>query len=389
MRRNPPGATIPCPDPHRHLAPTTMREAGWPDSWAPYMTWAKTHPPARYDLAGSNLLHCTLDDLKGGRESLELFAKNDEGYPPLVEAIAQRYGVATERVATAAGPAGAAFLTLGALVRPGDTVLAEFPGYDPLVGAARFLGANVRMFDRSWRDGWKIDVDRMAQELTPTTKVIILTNLHNPSGVYTDPWTLVAIGEMAEAIGAKVMVDEVYLETLTDQDTTPAAARSDVFISISSLTKAFGLAGLRVGWILADPSTIQRVRRVRDVVDGTGAVPSERLAVLAFEQIDRLLARARHILEPHAHMLKRFVETRSELDWVAPAGGPIGFPRLVDRDDAGPFVDYALEHFGVGVVAGRHFGAPAHFRVAVGGRRRAVEEGIEALSKALDAWSRG
>ena len=236
---------------------------------------------------------------------------------------------------------------------------------------------------------FNVSKDAPETAVPPTTKVIILTNLHNPSGVYTDPWTLVAIGEMAEAIGAKVLVDEVYLETLTDQDTTPAAARSDVFISISSLTKAFGLAGLRVGWILADPSTIQRVRRVRDVVDGTGAVPSERLAVLAFEQIDRLLARARHILEPHAHMLKRFVETRSELDWAAPAGGPIGFPKLVDRDDAEPFVDYALEHFGGGVVAGRHFGAPAHFRVAVGGRRRAVEEGIEALSKALDAWSRG
>lgn len=365
-----------------------MRDTGWPDSWAPYMTWAKTHPPATHDLCGSNLLHCTLDDLKGGRDSLELFAKNDEGYPPLVEAIAQRYGVSTDRVATASGAAGAAFLTMGALIRPGDKVLVEFPGYDPLVGAARFLGADIRMFDRAWRDGWKIDVDRLAQDLTPTTKLIVLTNLHNPTGVYTDPWTLMHIADMAEAIGAKVLVDEVYLETITNQDTTPAATRSEAFISVSSLTKAFGLAGLRVGWILADPAVIGRIRRVRDIVEGVGAVPSERLGVLAFEQIDRLLTRARHILEPHALMLRRFVETRDELDWVAPAGGPLGFPKLVDIDDAEPFVDFALEKFGVGVVAGRHFGAPAHFRVAVGGRRRVVEEGIEALGKALDAWGR-
>jgi aspartate/methionine/tyrosine aminotransferase len=367
-------------------APTHMRDADWPDSWAPYMTWAKTHPHARHDLAGSNLLHCTLDELTGGRESLELFAANDEGYPPLVEAIAQRYGVATDRVATATGAAGANFLALGALVRPGDTVLAEFPGYDPLAGAARFLGANVRMFDRTWRDGWKVNVDNVARELTPTTKVIILTNLHNPTGVYTDPWTLMAIGEMANAIGAKVLVDEVYLETLSDLDTTPAATRDDAFISVSSLTKAFGLAGLRVGWTLADPETTRRIRRVRDVVDGVGAVPSERLGVLAFDHIDRLLARARAILQPQALMLRRFVETRDELDWVAPAGGSIGFPKLVDREDAEPFVDFARAHFDVGVVAGRHFGAPGHFRVAVGGRRRNVEEGIEALGKALDAW---
>ncbi len=138
-----------------------------PDSWAPYMTWAKHHPPARYDLRGSNLLHCTLDELPGGREALELYAHNDEGYPPLVEAIARRYGVATERVATATGAAGANFLTLGALIRPGDTVLAEWPGYDPMAGAARFLGAHVSTFERSWDDGFRVNPDRIAHELTP------------------------------------------------------------------------------------------------------------------------------------------------------------------------------------------------------------------------------
>lgn len=366
-----------------------MHDRDWPKTWAPYMTWAKNHPSAKYDLAGSNLLHCSLDDLVGAREALDLFAHNDEGYPPLVEAIAQRYGVSTERVATGSGAAGTMFLTLGALIRPGDTVLTEWPGYDPLGGAARFLGANVNTFDRPWRDGFKVDPDRIARSLTPTTKLIILTNLHNPSGVYTDPWTLMAVGDMANAIGAKVLVDEVYLESIFNADTTPAATRSDAFVSINSLTKSFGLAGLRVGWVLADPATIQRIRRVRDVVDGVGAVPSERLALLAFEQINHLATRARQILEPHALMLRRFVETRNELDWVAPAGGPVGFPKLVDTQDAEPFVDMAREKFGVGVVPGRHFGAPAHFRVAVGGQRHVVEEGIEALGKALDSLHRG
>lgn len=366
-----------------------MRNAGPTESWAPYLTWAKHHPPATYDLCGSNLLHLSLDELKDARRTLEISARNDDGYPPLLEAIAQRYGVAADRVATGAGAAGAAFLAMGALLRPGDTVLVEFPGYDPLVGAARFLGANVKFFERAWKDGWKIDVDRLAQDLTPTTRLIVLTNLHNPTGVYTDPWTLLAIGDMADAIGAKVLVDEVYLETITGKDTTPAATRSEAFISVSSLTKAFGLAGLRVGWVLADPDTVQRVRRVRDIVDGVGSVPSEKLGTVAFEHIDQLLARARHILEPHSVLLRRFVETRPELDWAAPAeGASIGFPRLVGLDDCEPFVDFALERFGVGVVAGRHFGAPAHFRVAVGGRRRQVAEGIEALGAALDAWTR-
>jgi len=366
-----------------------MRDADWPTSWAPYMTWAKHHPSATYDLTGSNLLHCSLDDLPGAREALELSAPNDEGYPPLVEAIARRYGVPTERVATGAGAAGALFLALGALIRPGDTVLAEWSGYDPMTGAARLLGARVQSFDRSWEDGFRIDPDGIARHLTSSTRLILLTNLHNPSGVYTDPGTLAAVGRVAEAVGARVLVDEVYLESVFDRDTAPAATRSDTFVSVNSLTKSFGLSGLRIGWILADPAVIQRVRRVRDVVDGTGAAPSERLGTLAFQHMEGLVARARDILEPQALLLRHFVEGREELDWAAPPGGPVGFPRLVDTEAAGPFVEMARERFGVSVVAGRHFGAPAHFRVAVAGRRSVVEEGLEALGRALDAWRRG
>jgi len=366
-----------------------MSHFGMAESWAPYMTWAKHHPPCAFDLCGSNLVHCTLDDLKGARESLELFARNDEGYPPLVEAIAHRFGVGTERVATATGAAGACFLALGALIRPGDKVLAEWPGYDPHIGAARFLGAEVRTFSRAWRDGFKLDPDALAQELNTGIKAVILTNLHNPSGVYTDPWTLMAVADIASAVGTKVIVDEVYLEAIYGEDTTPAAGRHEAFISVNSLTKAFGLAGLRVGWALADYETIEKIRRVRDVVDGVGAVPSERMGVLAFEHIDKLVARARSILEPNFLMLKRFVESRDELDWIAPAeGSPIAFPRLVGREDAEPFVEMARSEFGVGVVPGRFFGATPHFRIAVSGEKQMVEDGLEALGKALDkGWA--
>jgi len=365
-----------------------MSDREWPETWAPYMTWAKHHPPAKYDLCGSNLLPLSLDELPGGREAVEITGSNDEGYPPLLEAIAMRYGVSTDRVATATGAAGAGFLVMGALLRPGDRILAEFPGYDPLAGAARFLGADVDFIERSWENGWKVDPDRLARDILPSTRLIILTNLHNPTGVYTDPWMLMKIGELAEAVGARVLVDEVYLETITERDTTPAATRSDVFVSVSSLTKAFGLSGLRVGWVLAEPETIERVRRMRDIVDSVGSVPSERLGVVAFQHIDQLLARARRILEPHALLLRRLVETRPELDWVAPAGGSLGFPRLLGTDDAGPFVDFAHQEFDVSVVPGRYFGVPAHFRVAVSGRRRMVEGGLDALGRALDAWGR-
>lgn len=361
-----------------------MPERGWPETWAPYMTWAKQHPSVRLELSGSNLLPCTLEDLPGARDALELHARNDEGYPALVEAIAARYGVDPERVGTAPGASGANFLALAALVRPGDDVAVEWPGYDPMAGAARLLGARVCTFERRWEDDFRLDPERVRAALTPSTRAIVVTNPHNPTGVHSSAEELVALGEVAESVGAKVLVDEVYLDALAEVDRTPAALRGATFVSTNSLTKSFGLSGLRIGWVLADHRTAERVRRARDVVDAVGSVPSERLAVLAFERFDALLARARGILEPNGARLRAFVESRPELSWVRPAGGAVAFPRLVDTADAEPFVRMARADYEVGVTPGRFFGAPAHFRISVAGERSVLEAGLAALGRALE-----
>jgi len=362
-----------------------MAERPRPESWAPYMTWAKHHAVSPLDLTGSNLLPCTLDDLPGALEALELYGHNDDGWPPLVAAIAARYGVPADRVATAPGASGANFLALAALLRPGDTVLAEWPGYDPHIGAARFLGAEVRTFRRGWEDRFELLPERVEAELTPHTRALILTNLHNPSGAYATPEALGAVGALAREVGAKVVVDEVYLDALDGIDNAPAATRDDVFVSTNSLTKSYGLAGLRIGWILADPVTVERALRVRDVLDGVGSIPSETLATLAFHHLDALLERARAVVAPGARLFRDFVESREELAWVEPRGGSVGFPRLLGAQEADPFVERAAREHGVGVTPGRFFGEPAHFRVAVAGPRATLEAGLDALGRALDA----
>jgi hypothetical protein len=181
-----------------------------------------------------------------------------------------------------------------------------------------------------------------------------------------------------------VLVDEVYLDALNGVDRSPAATRDDVFVSTNSLTKSYGLAGLRVGWLLADPEIAERARRVRDVVDGVGSIPSEALGVLAFRHLDALLERARAVLEPGAALFRDFVASRPELEWVEPIGGAVAFPRLRGVDDAEPFTERAARDFDVGVTPGRLFGEPTHIRVAVAGERSVLEAGLEALGRALD-----
>ncbi|HEX9885483.1 MAG TPA: pyridoxal phosphate-dependent aminotransferase [Longimicrobiales bacterium] len=359
-----------------------------PPSWAPYMTWAKHHPQARFDLQGSNLLACPVEELPGAREVLALSGPNDEGHPPLLEAIARRYGTVSGRVASAPGASGANFLALAALARPGDTVLVEWPGYDPHAGAARLLGLEVRTFSRCFEDGFALDPGRVQAALTATTRAVVVSNPHNPSGVLAAPDALAEVGRVAEAAGARVIVDEVYLDGVFDRVVPPAGTLGDVFITTNSLTKSYGLSGLRAGWVIAAPDVIERVRRVRDVVDAVGAYPSDVLATLAFQHLDRLRERARSILLPNMASLAALVEARPELSWVPPAGGNVAFPRLVGSHDAGPFVDMARERFGVGVVPGSHFGAPEHFRVAVAGEPATLVAGLEALGAALDAARR-
>jgi len=355
------------------------------DALSPYVAWMKRAPQVSYDLMGSNLLHCRVEDLPGARERLELDGFHEEGYPPLLEAIAARYGVMPEQVAVANGASGANFLACGALLGPGDEVVVERPVYDPLLAIPRFLGAKIVRFDRVMEDGFQVDPDRVASVVTPRTRLIILTNLHNPSGAFASRESLAAVGEVADRVGARVQVDEVYLESVPGQEALPAATLSPTFVSTSSLTKAYGLSGLRAGWALAAPDVAERMRRVRDVVDGLGSFPSEMLALLAFQNLPALKERARRILEPNFRVLQEFMETRPELEWVPPAGGSVGFPRIRGVADTWGFARVLRERYDTAVVPGRFFEAPGHFRVALGGERPTLAEGLRRLGAALEA----
>ncbi len=357
---------------------------------APYLEWAKTRPAARFDLAGSNILPCSIGDLPGAAAALALEGKNDEGYLPLVDAIAHRYGVKPEQVTTAQGTSGANFLVCAALLEPGDEVLVETPGYDPLFAAPRLLGARVNHVERDFADGFAIDPDRIRRAMTPRTRLIILTSPHNPSGVIARREALEEVGWMAQANDAHVLLDEVYLDASAasargmSKPEGTCAAMGSAFICTNSLTKSYGLSGLRCGWITSSRDVARRIRRARDVVDGTGSIVAERLAVLAFEQIDRLLTRSTGILEANGAMVRGFLRSRTELDWIA-AGGTIVFPRLRGVADASAFAERLLFERDTAIVPGRFFQAPDHFRVGIGGPTDTLRSGLEAIAAALDA----
>ncbi|HUL75455.1 MAG TPA: pyridoxal phosphate-dependent aminotransferase [Vicinamibacterales bacterium] len=354
---------------------------------APYLLWAKTRQPAAIDLAGSNLLPCTIDDVPGAREAMDITAPNDNGYPPLLSAIARHYGVTEDRIVTGHGCSGANFLTIAALVGPGDEVLVERPAYDPLLGACALMGARIERFDRRFADAWRIDLDAIRARLTPRTRLIIVTSPHNPTGVVIETETLRGLGRVAADAGAHVLVDEVYLDGangLAGRVRAPAAATLDgPFISTSSLTKSYGLAGLRCGWAVSAPAIAARLRRTRDVVDNAESAPADRLAAHAFGQLPALARRATTLLAGNVARARDFFAAHPELEIVEPPSTSVVFPRLLGLTDATPFVRRLLETHGVAVAPGHFFDAPAHFRISLAGRPEVLAAGLTRLSEAL------
>lgn len=345
-----------------------------------YLRWAKTAPPARFNLTSSGLPYLPAADLPV-EQPLELSGTGAYGYAPLQQAIAERYGVPVECTVAAMGCSMANHLAMAAVLQPGDHVLVEHPTYEPLVAVAEYLGATVATFARRAEHGFRLDPEEVGRLVGPRTRLVVLTNLHNPSSALAGDAELRAVGEIAARVGARVLVDEVYLDALWRPDTS--FRLGEHFIATSSLTKVYGLNGLRCGWVLAEPGLAVRMWRLTELFNNIGAYPLEQLSVAAFRHLDALAARSRAILDANAATLNAFYRSRSDLQWMEHHAGTVSFPRAPGLDvDA--FCDRLRADFDTAVVPGRHFGMPHHLRIGLGVPPEIFRGGLDRLSAALD-----
>src|SRR5690242_3494074 len=206
---------------------------------SPYMEWAKLHSAARYTLSASGVASYPLADLRVSVDELEINGPDAYGYGPLVSAIARRYDVPPDSVFTTSGTSLANHLALAATTDPGDEVLVEQPTYELLLSTARYLGLRLKRFQRPVSRDFQPDFSDLGRQLSKSTKLVVLTNLHNPSGALLSSETLKQTGDLARRVGARVLVDEVYLEMLFDErPITALRLDPERFIVTNSLTKA-------------------------------------------------------------------------------------------------------------------------------------------------------
>ncbi len=348
-----------------------------------YMHWAKTQSVARFNLATSGLGNLSLRDLRVSLDDLEL-TSGGYGYEPLLQALAARYRVDSASIVTAAGTSFANHLAIAGLIKPGDEVLFEEPAYEPMLSTARYLGADIKRFQRKFEDGFRVSAEEIDALASERTRLIVLTNLHNPSGVLTDDATLKQLGEIARRVGARVLVNEVYLETLFEQTPRTALHLGDEFVVTSSLTKAFGLSGLRCGWIFAEPELAKRMWLLNDLFAVTQVHAGERLSVVALGQINEIAARSKALMDRNRALLNAFLDTRDDLETVRPPFGTVMFPRLRSGETAERLCQLLREKYETTVVPGSFFERSAHFRVGIAGPTNILEHGLERLGQALD-----
>jgi len=352
-------------------------------SGSPYMQFAKLRSDATYNLASSGIMGYPLLELSFRIDDLEINGPDLYGYQPLKEALAKLNGVTPECVVCAAGASMANHLALAATLEPGEEALVEWPGYELLVTTLQYLGATVRYFDRRMEDGFRVDPAEIERQMTPATRLIVLTNLHNPSGALIKDDTLRAVGDIAKKHDARVLVDEVYLEAMYDQRPRPAIHLGDHFLVTSSLTKAYGLSGLRCGWVLASPELAQRMWHINDLYGVNAAHPAELLSVIALEGLDRVAGRAKELLAANRPVMESLLRSRDDLACVVPEFGTVAFPKLLQGsvDDLHRLL---REKYDTSIVPGHYFGLPQHFRIGIGGDAEMTRVGYERLGSALD-----
>jgi aspartate/methionine/tyrosine aminotransferase len=310
-----------------------------------------------------------------------------DGNPFVVVALAKRYSVDPAQILCTTGATSGMAMVMKACLQQGGHVLVETPCFDLLPLLATEAGGDVEFVPRR-QGNFTIDPADLARRIRHDTKLIVLTNLHNPSGVLLGEDAMRALGAVARAAGVLILVDEVYADFAPDHHHRPAALLGDEFITVGSLTKVFGLTALKCGWIIGDPARLKSIRAAHPGELGLSRV-SHAIAALVLEDMDpfeahwcAVLAENRPVLEVHAKRMREDGLIAGEL----PAYGCVYFPELVGVPDTRALAAWLWDTHRILVAPGEFFGRAGSIRIGFGGKSDALDRGLPALGAALRAY---
>jgi aspartate/methionine/tyrosine aminotransferase len=354
-------------------------------------TWENA---VEYNLSESGVHPLTLEELLDPVET-EALRRVGIGYtqtngtPGLRERIAGLYPrTSPDQILVTAGSSEANFLLMWSLIEPGDEVLFELPNYMQMWGLLRAFGAKVKPFRLRQELGWQPDPDEIRELATEKTKLIVLTNPNNPTGSVLSPGSMSAIVEIAAKSGAWILADEVYQGAERVGPQTPSFFGSyDKVLAVNGLSKAYGLPGLRIGWIAGPADLIRSVWPYHDYTTISPSALSDKLAeiVLAPERRQRVLARSKSILNRNWPILEGWLARQGVFTYLPPRAGAIVFVRCQFEANSTAFVEALIRDKSVLLVPGDHFEMDRHLRIGYGPEESYLKSALGRVEEALKA----
>jgi hypothetical protein len=347
-----------------------------------------------YDMSESGVRPLTLRELTGMGLDLEALLDEPLGYSqsngtiPLREKLAAIYpGTTVEHFEVTNGTSEANYLVALSQLRPGDEVAMEVPNYMQMPGVARSFGATVRTFRLRQDEGWEPDWDEFDRAVTPKTRLLYLSNPNNPTGAVLPDGAMRRIAARCEETGTWLLADEVYLGAEIDRERTRSFwGTGERVIVTSGLSKAYGIPGVRIGWIVGPPALVAECWTQHDYLTIGPNKLSDRVARVAVDgrNRERCYERTRAILRHNLPIAREWIAGfGGRLTWREPQAGAIG---LVKYDAATPSLAIAERvrvNQGTLIVPGIHVGLEGYLRIWLGGREPFLREGLRRIGAEL------
>lgn len=325
--------------------------------------------------------------------ALRLGYSETAGSPGLRREIASLYdGIDADDVLVFSGAEEAIFVFMNAVLAAGDGIVVHSPCYQSLASVAAAAGCRVTRWTAAAEQGWALDADDLIALAGPGTRAVAVNFPHNPTGYLPERGRFVAITEFARRRGLILFSDEVYRFLEYDPaDRLPAACELyEKGVSLGVMSKSFGLAGLRLGWVACrDRGILRAMAAMKDYTTICAAAPSEFLAGVALRRREAFLGRCLGTVRANLELLDRFLARHSDrFSWVRPKAGPVAFPALRSAGTCDDFCSRLLREQGVLLAPGRLFQAdPARFRIGFG--RADFAEGLDELDRFIEGKNLG
>jgi len=284
----------------------------------------------KHNLSESSFTDMRLSDLDISLDDIVLAYGNHLGKPELRGLIAaEGAALHADDVMLTPGAAAALFIVNTVLLKPDDHIVAAFPNYATNLTTPRAIGCNLDLLTLRFEDGWRLDLEALAQRITPKTKLLSLTTPHNPTGVMLSEADLRRVVELVEANGCYLLLDETYREMAFGGLTPLGVSLSPRVISISSLSKSYGLPGIRMGWLICqDQALMQQFLAAKEQIFISGSLVDEEIAFQALRRKSAMLDEIRAKIAINFEAISGWMSAQSQLEWVQPQGGVVCFPRI-------------------------------------------------------------